>query len=564
MSRYPRITGPSAAVTTLPLWALLACGGGQDATTNGFASATESSAGSATTAPVTTTGTGEVTTAEPTTGPEPTTAGTTTTTTESVVTDSTSMSGTPCSSDQECKDSPDGPKCDIEAGVCSQPCEPGQEEPCYGGPDGTQDVGACVSGVRTCLDGGLGFGACEGAVWPAPEACGNKIDDDCDGDVDEDADEDGDGWGVCSGDCCDVASGACSDPERVNPGAYEFVGNTVDDDCDGTVDEEAPSCDAALASDSADPLDYARALDLCQMTVENPADPKDRTWGVIGGKFSLADGTGLPAAASRSIRAGFGDTIAPQKHSRLMILSSGHAADANDTKPNFVKFEGGANLGTSSPPPQDWWTAIGGKLPNPPGCNVPLVPSANDPIMLKLRIRVPTNAKSFSTKMYFFSAEYPEYVCSQYNDFFVALVDSDADGNPDDKNVAIYDDGKTLWPIGVNLVKVAAGLFTQCQGGEVGCAAQGVPTSDYNGCESTAELIGTGFDQKDNSTCEPAQTMIGGGTGWLTLRGNVEPGEIMEIRLAIWDTGGHIFDSLVLLDAWEWSLEAAEPGVTPG
>src|SRR5690606_2429939 len=99
-----------------------------------------------------------------------------------------------------------------------------------------------------------GFGICEGAVWPGQEACGNAIDDDCDGDVDEDSDEDGDGWGVCSGDCCDAAGGTCFNPELVNPGAYEFVGNTVDDDCDGVTDEEAPSCDGALASDSADPL----------------------------------------------------------------------------------------------------------------------------------------------------------------------------------------------------------------------------------------------------------------------------------------------------------------------
>lgn len=564
MSRSARITGPvAAAITTLPLWALLACGGGPGATSNGFASATETTTSTSTSpSPTETTSASEATTA-PTTGPEPTTT-TSTTTTEGVQTDSTTMSGTPCSSDQECEDSPDGPMCDLDAGTCYRPCEPGEEQPCYGGPDGTEGVGTCAAGVKTCLDTGLGFGACEGAVWPVQEVCGNTKDDDCDGEADEDSDEDGDGWGVCTGDCCDVASGACSDPELVNPGAYEFVGNTVDDDCDGNTDEEAPSCDAALASDSADPLDYARALDLCQMTVENPADPKDRTWGVIGGKFSLADGTGLPAAVSRSIRAGFGDVIGPQKHSRLMVLSSGNAADINDTKPAHVKFEGGANLGTQSPPPQDWWTAIGGKLPNPPGCNVPQVPSANDPIMLKLRIRVPTNAKSFAAKMYFFSAEYPEYVCSQYNDFFVALVDSEADGNPADKNVAIYDDGNTAWPIGVNLVKVAQGLFTQCQGGEVGCEANGVPPTDYNGCKSTNELKGTGFDSMDNAVCEAGQTMIGGGTGWLTLRGNVAPGEIMEIRLAIWDTGGHIFDSLVLLDAWEWSLEPADPGVTPG
>ena len=54
------------------------------------------------------------------------------------------------------------------------------------------------------------------------------------------------------------------------------------------------------------------------------------------------------------------------------------------------------------------------------------------------------------------------------------------------------------------------------------------------------------------------------GTGSACPRGNVSPGEVMEIRLAVWDTGGHIFDSLVLLDAWEWSLEPAQPGVSPG
>ena len=75
--------------------------------------------------------------------------------------------------------------------------------------------------------------------------------------------------------------------------------------------------------------------------------------------------------------------------------------------------------------------------------------------MLTMTIRAPTNAKSFSARMYFFSAEYPEWVCSEYNDFFVALVDSVADGNPADKNVAVYDDGMTKWPIGVNLTLVA-------------------------------------------------------------------------------------------------------------
>ncbi len=476
---------------------------------------------------------------------------------------STGAPGTPCSSDQDCVDSPDGPICDPDTSTCTTPCEPGAEEACYSGPEGTAGVGACAAGTRTCADDGLGYGPCVGEVVPALELCGNTIDDDCDGDADEDTDADGDGWGVCSGDCCDTEGGACFGPALVNPGAYEFVGNMVDDDCDGETDEPATACDAGLASDSADARDYARALDLCDFTEEAPPDPIDRRWGVISARLSLADGTGLPATASRAIRPGFGASIKAQKNARLAVLSSGHAADVDDGAPAFAAFEAGQKMGTSSPLPEPWWSKVGGKLPNPPGCKAPMIAAANDPVMLTLRVRVPTNAKSFSAKMFFFSAEYPEYVCSQYNDFFVALVESKAAGNPADTNVAVFDDGQTKWPIGVSLAKVAEGLFTQCQNGDVGCKS-GVPATAYAGCTGTAQLKGTGFDLFDMDVCSPGQTMVGGGTGWLTLRGNVSPGEVMTLRLAIWDSGGFIFDSLVLLDAWEWSLDPATPGVTPG
>lgn len=472
----------------------------------------------------------------------------------------TGTDGGGCVDDDDCLGDPAGPVCD--AGRCTTSCLPGDTKPCYTGPLEKVDVGACVRGTSTCAADGFGWGACEGEVLPlASEVCGNAVDDDCNGEADEDIDADGDGWGVCSGDCCDTAGDACFDPEKVNPGAYEYVGNEVDDNCDATIDEVAAACDGGLASDSADPEQYARALDLCSFTQESPAKPEDRVWGVISAKLTLADGKGAPAAASRSIRAGFGSKIKVQKHSSMVVMSSGHAADANDSKPGFAAFESGQDMKTTSPPPADWLAANAGKIPNPPGCPASDVPASNDAVMLTLRMRVPTNASSFSARMYFMSAEYPEYVCSKYNDFFVALVDSEAEGNPKDKNVAVYDDGQTQWPIGVNLVKVADGLFTQCEGGPVGC--QGVKGT-YNGCVSTSELVGTGFDANDANACNAVQKLAGGGTGWLTVRGNVMPGEVMEVRLAVWDTGGHIFDSLVLLDAWEWSIDPAAPGVTPG
>ena len=44
----------------------------------------------------------------------------------------------------------------------------------------------------------------------------------------------------------------------------------------------------------------------------------------------------------------------------------------------------------------------------------------------------------------------------------------------------------------------------------------------------------------------------------------VEPGETMELRFVLWDTGDEWYDSLVPLDDFQWSLQASEPGVVPG
>jgi len=73
--------------------------------------------------------------------------------------------------DEDC----DGVANEPEAGCV---CSPGEKMPCYDGPAGTEGVGACAGGFRTCTDG-TGFGACEGQVVPATELCSNAIDDDC-------------------------------------------------------------------------------------------------------------------------------------------------------------------------------------------------------------------------------------------------------------------------------------------------------------------------------------------------------------------------------------------------
>jgi len=482
---------------------------------------------------------------------------TTTQTTE--MPESTGTGG--CVDDDDCANDPAGSRCDPVTHTCGGECLPGDTRECYSGPVGTDGTGACAPGLQECLEAGTWAAFCDGEVVPASDDCNaDSIDDDCDGLVD-DTDLDGDGFGGCTVDCCDVDGGSCDGAAFVNPGAYEVPGNEVDDDCDGATDEEAPTCDAGLGSSSSEGLDYARALELCQFTSEDPEDPADRVWGVISATFSRTNGKDLPLPVQRSLRADFGDIIEPEAGARMAVLSSGHAADATDTNPGYAPFESGMNLGTEADAPSDWLNSNGGTFPNPAGCQEPGDTLAHDPIMLTLRMRVPTNARSFSMMMQFFSAEYPEYVCSQYNDFFVALVQSDSQDNPEDKNIAVYDDGATAWPVGVNLVMVADGLFSQCENGEIGCASDF--SSDYDGCLGIGLLDGTGFDAPDNG-CEANQNVVGGGTGWLRMSGNAVPGEVMEIRLAIWDTTGHLYDSLVLLDAFEWSLDAATPGVAPG
>jgi Putative metal-binding motif len=425
---------------------------------------------------------------------------------------------------------------------------------------GTSGVGPCTDGAQTCGTTGI-WDDCVGQVVPAPEMCGDNVDNNCNGMTDEDVDADGDGYTSCGGDCCDDPS-ICSDPALVNPGAFEVPGNGVDDNCDGMIDNAVPLCDTGLASSSSMAGDYAKAIDICQT-----ATMADKQWGVIDAKLTLADGTGVPNPSSYSIRPHFGSQTMPQAGGSLAVISSGTAAAKTDTSPSWSApsggLENGFDAGKSSPFPADFIAANGGTLPNAMGCPSPDGNTANDPVMLTLTIRVPSNAHSFSIKSNFYSAEFPEWTCSPYNDFFVMLLDSTfagSPGNPADKNLAFYTDPNTMtnYPVGVNLAHLNTGLFTQCVNGKTGCSP-GASQGTINTCTTTSGLTGTGFDDGASGSCD-ASSLVGGATGWLTTTGNVVPGEIIKLRIAIWDTSDHSYDSLALIDDFEWSVMGADPG----
>lgn len=441
-------------------------------------------------------------------------------------------------------------------GICTEAaCTPGTVEECFTGPETALGVGVCVGGHRTCNSAGT-WSECVGEVVPSMEVCGNGLDENCNGESDENVDLDADGYTTCDGDCAD-------NNNLVNPGAFESVGNNIDDDCDGVPDNVLAACDVGLLSNSGDGLDFARAMDLCQTTTL-----ASKRWGVIDAALSLANGAGTPVALGRAIRQGFGTAMPTQHGEAFAVISSGVAADASDTNPNFVAggdvYHTQGLVDQTSGFPADWLAANGGTLPNAPGCPGPSGAVANDPVMLTMHIRVPSNAKSFSMKLNFISHEFPEYVCTQYNDMFVILLDSTWAGdpaNPADKNLAFYTNPSTMerTPVGVNLAHDNTGLYTMCVNGTGGCSGSPAGTFPITTCIDSSMLAGTGFDEPADFACSTGQ-LDGGGTGWLTTSGNVVGGEIITLRIAIWDTSDHVYDSTAIIDDFQWSVDVADPG----
>ena len=56
---------------------------------------------------------------------------------------------------------------------------------------------------------------------------------------------------------------------------------------------------------------------------------------------------------------------------------------------------------------------------------------------------------------------------------------------------------------------------------------------------------------------------VGGGSVWLLTTSPIVPGETMTLELTIFDVGDQAWDSLVVLDDFEWSISPSEVGTNP-
>lgn len=420
-------------------------------------------------------------------------------------------------------------------------CAPNSTQSCYTGPMGTVGVGICKAGTRTCNAGGTAWGDCLGEVTPQTEVCYNNTNDDCDVSTpDNGVDADGDGWTTCENDCCDAMSIGCASPELVNPGAYEFVGNNVDDDCDpATLDSMAPAaCSTVSKFTGVQPADIAKAMDLCQFTVIKP--PKaQRKWGVVDSEFVFADGSAPDVFAladmenfQAAVLVNYGTGgIGPKKGATMAGISNGRMRDKNDT--GYVAPNNGTLFGEVGNPPAVYLAAHGGQLPASASCNgvCPAGSGANDSINVKLTVRVPTNALSFSYHFRFFTAEYWTWSCTVFNDFYLALLTTGAGGIPADKNIS-FDSLN-------NPVSVNNGFFDVCV--KQGC---------YMCPSGNKPLKNTGMDVFNT----------GGGTEWLLTSAPILPGEDMVLELMVFDVSDTAFDSLALLDNFSWLVSASSVG----
>jgi hypothetical protein len=303
---------------------------------------------------------------------------------------------------------------------------------------------------------------------------------------------------------------------------YDVPGDNCDNDNDGTVDNP-PTCDDAAGSSAED---FAHTLGIC-----DHADK--RGFGLVSATFTQGYGRNdAPKAEQHGVLPKFGSVIKPREGAKLGVLSTGFAQEFDS---GSAPFSPGKEWGGSGAVPPGFPKAANGCAQSP---------DVNDVISVKLQLTAPKNATGIKFDFNFHSSEWPKFICSEFNDGFVAYLSAKGfnAGKPD--NISF--DSKQ------NPVSVNNGFFDRCTPQtKTGCLGSREETSI---CEAGPnELEGTGFGLRAlGCGISLKQATQGGATGWLSSQAAVEPGETFTLELMIWDSGDGSLDSSVLLDNFHW------------
>ncbi len=353
----------------------------------------------------------------------------------------------------------------------------------------------------------------------------------------------------------------CDDGDpNVNPEAYDFKGNGLDDDCSGKADDPVESCETIPGAAPGSPTDFARAADLCaQRSITKSGAPFDplvtASWGQVKG---IGPGQRIWISATK-----------PQQQTNIVSGFGGNAPRQGKTMVGLANGPWGALDPRSSPPLDDPQFKL-----NDACADIPLLGadctaltngapagslSVQDWAELTLQVKVPSNAHAMAFDFAFFSSEFNQFWSSALNDAFFVLVTSTSSTGLAGANVAKDDHGLAITvnsgffqlcpaapgPAGLSQDK-AAGL-QQCVG------LDGSATANVTGT-----LRGTGYDGAAAGTDDTVHAVngnlyvYGGGSGWLTGRFPVAPRETLTMRVIVLDTFDGIKDSAVLVDKLTW------------
>lgn len=160
-----------------------------------------------------------------------------------------------------------------------------------------------------------------------------------------------------------------------------------------------------------------------------------------------------------------------------------------------------------------------------------------DRVSFSFEVAVPEGAHGWRVDLAWLSAEFPARVDALANDALVWWVQSEAFVG----NIATFD-GDPMTATGLRPLVVetefvgdAPALLDTGMGGTTGMPCD-YPWAAWDACPR------------------------GGASGWLTLDGPANPGEVLGLTAVLFDQGDTQLDTIVLVDDWRWHC----PGCTPG
>ncbi len=366
----------------------------------------------------------------------------------------------------------------------------------------------------------------------------------------------------------------CDDHDgTINPEAYDFEGDGVDNDCDGTKDNPITNCPPA--DSSATPQDFVRAGDLCAQRSKTKAGPvmdplvKAEWYSSKGGFLSSTIVAGNNHTTATKIINSFGSNAA-RMGTNMIGISSGVFGDKDPGSRTATGGLDGSALGgvsspcTAIPIDSDACKSLTNGSVGGLGLNI------NDYTELRITIKVPSNAQALLFDYAFFSSEFNQYWNTPFNDAFFAVAST-----AKFKNTNVAKDSKGL------AITVNSGFFQLCPKSP-GPSGLQKPTALANcvgvGGDTAASIFGTlagtnfdgaGMGSTDDTIMAVDTTggpklkfIYGGGSGWLNTKFGVDPGETITLRFMVMDTSDGILDSAALVDHLTW--EKSPPKTATG